>query len=306
MRRSRRWRTGSRRARRIPDWPPDPSNQGTSNQGTTNQQRGKRSRSLATATSALSTLAGSAWRIRTRLVSRYPFENEFARTRTGRRLSTDTPSALRPSTFAGLLVINRMEVTPSSPSMAAATSYFRASSGRPSRRFASTVSAPADCKAYARILLASPIPRPSWRRYRMTPTPRRAISAWAASSCSLQSHLSEPNTSLVRHSLWTRTGTARWPRTSPITSATGSSDRPSASLSASTQRNTTVSNVPNFVGMCARALTSSRGRITIAGTCISISPWTKCKLGGPDGCPFVVGTRAALLQGRCCEDVALE
>ena len=52
------------------------------------------------------------------------------------------------------------------------------------------------------------------------PAPRRAISACAASSCSRQSHFSEPNTSLVRHSEWTRTGTSACPRTSPMTSAT--------------------------------------------------------------------------------------
>ena len=35
-------------------------------------------------------------------------------------------------------------------------------------------------------------------------------------------------------------------------------------------RSCMFSNVPNFVGIAARALTSSRGRITIAGTCISL------------------------------------
>src|ERR1700754_2419453 len=45
--------------------------------------------------------------------------------------------------------------------IAAAESYSRESPGRPRSRFASTVSRPCSCSAYARILLVRPIPRPS-------------------------------------------------------------------------------------------------------------------------------------------------
>src|SRR5713101_7027017 len=68
-----------------------------------------------------------------------------------------------------------------------------------------------------------PIPRPSWARYRRTPSDARPSRFNAASSCSPQSHRSEPNTSPVTHSEWRRTRTSCFPATFPFTRATCSS-----------------------------------------------------------------------------------
>src|SRR5213594_1732142 len=68
-----------------------------------------------------------------------------------------------------------------------------------------------------------PMPRPSWARYRRTPSDARPSLFNAASSCSPQSHRSEPNTSPVTHSEWRRTRTSCFPATFPFTRATCSS-----------------------------------------------------------------------------------
>ena len=56
--------------------------------------------------------------------------------------------------------------------------------------------------------------------YRNTPRPSRAIARSASATWSPQSHRTLPNTSLVRHSLCTRTSVGLSGDTSPITSAT--------------------------------------------------------------------------------------
>ena len=74
-----------------------------------------------------------------------------------------SPKPLIPSIFFGLFVRTRIVVRPRSARICDPIPYSRASAGKPSSRFASTVSSPCSCSSYARSLLSRPIPRPSWR-----------------------------------------------------------------------------------------------------------------------------------------------
>src|ERR687891_53645 len=72
---------------------------------------------------------------------------------------------------------------------------------------------------YARSLLTSPIPRPSWSvAYTRTPRPSAAIARPASRSCGPQSQRSDPSASPVRHSEWSRVKTERPSPISPRTS----------------------------------------------------------------------------------------
>src|SRR5665647_2615680 len=115
------------------------------------------------------------------------------------------PCAANPATLAGLLVSSRSRVIPRSARIAAAAPYSRRSAGNPRSRFASTVSRPASCRAYALILARRPIPRPSCPRRYTTAPPSMATRCRAVSSCGPQSQRTDPKASPVRHSECTRT-----------------------------------------------------------------------------------------------------
>ena len=83
----------------------------------------------------------------------------------GIRPSIFTPSRSSVATFLGLFVISWIDLIPMSSRMFATAVYSLTSSGKPRARLASTVSNPwVSCSAYAAILLARPMPRPSWWR----------------------------------------------------------------------------------------------------------------------------------------------
>src|SRR5690606_260243 len=125
----------------------------------------------------------SRWCSRCALVLRYARLCSFGGTLIPTRSVIVIPYPSNPWYLAGLFVISRIEVTPRSARICAPMPYSRVSTGRPSARFASTVSRSSSWSWYARSLWLSPIPRPSWpRRYTITPRPAAASSAIAARS----------------------------------------------------------------------------------------------------------------------------
>ena len=117
--------------------------------------------------------------------------------------------------------------TPMSSKMALTGSYRRRSSSNPSMRFASTVSAPASCSAYAAILLARPMPRPSCWRYMIMP-PRCALRPY--NGVVRGSHSSRAKNFRVAQASCTRTATgASTPSESPEVDACSSNPETGAS-----------------------------------------------------------------------------
>ena len=118
--------------------------------------------------------------------------------------------------------------------------YSRRSGGKPSSRFASTVSSPFSCSSYASFSgdRCRDLPA-SCREGRRTP-PRRSVPE-PGRAARRRSQRSEWKTSPVRHSEWTRTSTSSAPSTCPFTSAMWC-------LPVRSSRNATAENSPYEVG----------------------------------------------------------
>mmetsp|Transcript_1895 Transcript_1895/g.5985 ORF Transcript_1895/g.5985 Transcript_1895/m.5985 type:complete len:753 (+) Transcript_1895:276-2534(+) len=149
------------------------------------------------------------WPIRSSLVRRYLMLFGLGATCDGTRSTMRSPNPASPENFFGLFDMRRMSRMPRSARICAPVPYSRESAGKPSCKFASSVSTPCSCSAYACIFAPRPMPRPSCpRRYSKTPQPSSSIACSAFSSCGPQSQRRDPNTSPVQHSECTRTSGA--------------------------------------------------------------------------------------------------
>src|SRR5579884_1198372 len=97
-----------------------------------------------------------------RFAARYRRFSSFGVTSIATCSTTVSPKPSMPISFFGLFVRMRMVDRPRSARIWLPMPHSRASAGKPSLTFASTVSSPCSCSSYAASLLSRPMPRPSW------------------------------------------------------------------------------------------------------------------------------------------------